>query len=101
MNNRTVLDALNAMEVTLKECDPSNGRWPSRAAFRITTVWKYSLMYLVYTQKLDLSAPESNWIEYRYKYQIKDHYAVANAYLKKNGMQLLDFNSSVFHTKIN
>lgn len=98
MNSLTVLDMLDIFEYTLQECD-INGRYPNDSSFKIITIWKYSLLYLVYTQKLDLSDSESDWNKYMKQYRISDHYAVANAYLRNNGMYELDYKEAVFKNR--
>lgn len=71
--------------------------YQSTLVIKIHTVWMYSLLYLVQTGKLKLSDPMTKWEEYTKKYQLPDHYKVANSYLRANNQEPLDYKDKIFH----
>lgn len=92
----TVSDYLQALEATLKDCEPIQGKYPSAAAHRTVTVYKYSLLYLISSKKIKFTDPEENFIEFMNAHPPKHHYKVANAYLKKNHKPLLNYPQTVW-----
>ena len=92
----SVMDYLQALEVTLKDCDPFNGKVPSAAAHRSVTVYKYSLLYLISSKKIKFTDPEEMFIEFMNEHPPKHHYKVANAYLEKNQKPLLNYPQPVW-----
>lgn len=87
----SVMDYLQAMEATLKDCDPISGKVPSRTSYRFVTIYKYSLLYLISTKKIKFTDPEEKFIEFMNAHPPLHHLKVANAYLQKNQKSLIQW----------
>lgn len=91
-----VSDYLQALEATLKDCDPLKGKVRSAAAHRTATVYKYSLLYLISSKKIKFTDREELFIDFMNEHPPKHHYKVANAYLKKHHKPLLNYTQLVW-----
>ena len=92
----SVMDYLQAIEATIIDSHPVDGKSPSRVTHRFVTVYKYSLLYLIQTKKIKFTDPEEMFIEFMNEHPPKHHYKVANAYLEKNQKPLLNYPQTVW-----
>lgn len=95
-----VSDYLQALEATLKDCDPLKGKVPSAAAHRTATVYKYSLLYLISSKKIKFTDPEEQFIVFMNEHPPIHHYKVANAYLQKNHKPLLNYPQTAWQEEV-
>lgn len=87
----SVMDYLQALEATLKDCDPAKGKVPNSTAYRFVSVYKYSLLYLISTKKIKFTDSEEMFINFMNTHPPLHHLKVANAYLKKNHKPLIQW----------
>ena len=80
----SVMDYLQAIEATIIDSHPVDGKSPSRVTHRFVTVYKYSLLYLIQTKKIKFTDPEEKFIEFINAHPPMNHLKVANAYLRQN-----------------
>lgn len=85
----TVMDYLRAIEATIKDSDPMDGKVPSIRVNRRFSIYKYSLLYLISENKIKFTDDESQFIEYMHKFTLPEHLKTANAYLKLNDKPLI------------
>lgn len=91
MQMETITDTLQSFEEIISESD-------NHAAVRTFTVYKYSLLYLVQTDKLQMNDRAEKFTkDYLMDYATYDHYKVAQAYLMRNERPLLNYPQSIYH----
>ena len=86
----TVKDHLEGINYTLKE----NGS--ETTIFKLSLVWKYSILYLIQKGVLDFSDPVEKWKAYVERYPPADHIKTANAFLKRQGATPLNYRDDMF-----
>lgn len=90
---KTVKDFLEACdELSQMEVHPS----PESEKHSLI-VLKHSVLYLVSTKKLKLNDPIDEWKKYWGEFDLKDHYKVANVYLKRLNKPPFNFTEEKFH----
>ncbi len=91
MGMQTITDTLQSFEEIIREAN-------NDAAVRTFTVYKYSLLYLVQTDKLQMNDKAEKFMEgYLEDFATYDHYKVAQAYLMRNQRPLLNYTQSIYH----
>lgn len=91
MTMKTIVDVLKSFEEIIKEAG-------NDSAVRTFTVYKYSLLYLVQTDKLQMTDRAETFTEgYQKEFATYDHYKVAQAYLIRNHLPPLNYQHSIYH----
>lgn len=84
-----VVDYLEAIEITIKNSDLVNGKFPNSLVNINVSIYKYSLLYLIKTEKIKFTDHEDSFKKYMKAYTLKQHLLVANAYLESQNKPLL------------
>lgn len=91
-----ITDLLETLEYTIED---SRKRPDAEMAACLSTVYKYTLLYLVQNEKLGMGDDKQDFWEYVYNYTPSALYRVANHQRRQSGQLPLNYHQECFHRK--